>query len=235
MLVNCSNQPSAKWPAEQLAVANEKWGSVVDYVFPSVDPEATMGEIARMADKIAAEINDKLWKILGQPQCNGVLVQGEMMLTLVIVQRLQKYGWDVYAAITKRVVEDWPDGWAVDVIPIGHKFVRFRQYPSLYIQSCSEQKRKEEKVADAKDCYEVMSTILKKVRGVDGCQIAPKGGFYIYSKWHQKLSYCDMEKTLKNIEAGVAAVTGHELNRNNIVFCPEPDGEGIFVRWWVEF
>lgn len=233
MLVNCSNQPSAKWPAEQLAVANEKWGSVVDYAFPSVDPEVGMDEIAHMADVVAAEINDKLWKILGQPQCNGVLVQGEMMLTLVIVQRLQKYGWDVYAAIIERVVEDWAiDAWPYEEIPVVNRFVRFRQYPSLYIQSCSEQKRKEEKVVDAQDYSEVMSNILK-VDGVAGCQMAEEGGFYVYSKGIS--SYRDMEKRLNSMETGIAAVIGHEIYRHNIVFCPQPSGVGIYARWWVNF
>lgn len=86
---------------------------------------------------------------------------------------------------------------------------------------------------NAQDYLKVRSNILK-VDGVDGCQTTgDETGFYIYSK--EIMSYRDFEHVLNSIEKGVTAILGHAPSRHNIVFCPEPDSEGIFVRWWVEF
>ena len=99
--VNYSNHPSSKWSEEQLAAANEI-GTIVDILFPDVDPSATKEDITNMARESVNEI------VAYDP--TAVLCQGEFTLCFSVVSMLKQRGIKVVAACSKRMVEETPKG-----------------------------------------------------------------------------------------------------------------------------
>lgn len=100
IIVNFTNHPSAKWSQGQLeAVA--QYGSVVDVPFPQVDPAASAEDVRKMADNCAARI------MALRPA--AVLCQGEFTLCFNVINRLKKQGVPVFAACSRRIVEEEGD------------------------------------------------------------------------------------------------------------------------------
>ena len=109
MLINFTNHPSAKWPDIQKEEAVSLYGAVSDYPFPSVSPEATEEDIARIAD----EKTRGMLAILQQyPQDhNAVLCQGEFNMCFAVVSRLLDQQIEVVSATTERIaVESFEEG-----------------------------------------------------------------------------------------------------------------------------
>lgn len=125
--INISNHLSSTWSEEQVQKAKELGGTIIDYPFPEVEPEASEEEIITIATKILEDIKSKVGE---EELCKSViLVQGEFSLTVALVSMLKQIGIKVVCATTKRVVKHNPDG----SITRYFSFVKFRQYvlPSL--------------------------------------------------------------------------------------------------------
>ncbi|MBL8898469.1 MAG: TM1812 family CRISPR-associated protein [Planctomycetes bacterium] len=116
---NLSNHPSAQWQESQLGAARKLASRIEDGGFPSVDPSA---ETASLADRLG----DLLQAMPIGTTC--AMVQGEAVMTLVLVRELQARGVCCVAATTRRDIEEHDDGSATRRFD----FVRFREYPSIH-------------------------------------------------------------------------------------------------------
>ena len=121
MLLNLTNHPSQRWPEEQLRTAEARWGSVADFPFPAVEPEASTAQVAELARQITGQV------CALRPE--AILCQGEMTLTAGLVALLQREGFPVYAACSRRESrESVRDG--VVVKTASFRFAGFREYPA---------------------------------------------------------------------------------------------------------
>ena len=94
IFVNFSNHPSSRWSEEQLKVAGQQYGEIVDVPFPSLDP--------CMDERAIAEIGeDCIEKILELSPC-AVMCQGEFTLTFYVVNRLINKGISCVSACSER-------------------------------------------------------------------------------------------------------------------------------------
>lgn len=119
IFINYSNHPSSRWSAAQREAA-EAYGTIVDMVFPNIEPAWDAAQVASLADEAAAEI------IAKKPA--AVLCQGEFTYTFALIEGLRKAGITVVAACSERVVHE-----TVDEAGVSHKtaefsFVQFRQF-----------------------------------------------------------------------------------------------------------
>ena len=112
--VNFTNHPSEKWDDNQIRAAKE-FGGIVDISFPDVPPELKHDEISKMADSCVTEI------LRHEP--SAVLCQGEFTLCFAVVEKLKAEEIPVFAACTKRIVEEKGDSKIVKFM-----FEGFRRY-----------------------------------------------------------------------------------------------------------
>lgn len=117
VFVNFSNHPSDKWSRPQTEEA-EKYGKIVDFPFPVVNPEASEEEVHAMAEDLTKQI------IAMNPA--AVLAQGEYTLCYEVVGMLQKEGIPVLAACSERKTYE-QDGKRISFFD----FVRYREYGKL--------------------------------------------------------------------------------------------------------
>lgn len=119
MFVNCSNHKSDNWGERQIQEA-EKWGEIVDFPFPNVDPKADEKAIQELAAKTAEQ--------LLEIKPDAVMCQGEFSLTFSLVKILRENGIPVFSACSYRsaVEEHLPNG-RVEKKAV-FEFVRFRRY-----------------------------------------------------------------------------------------------------------
>lgn len=118
MLINLSNHPSAKWPAEQLAKAAD-FGEIVDIPFPQVSPTGDLAYI----QKLAYEYLNQILDLVGDKKTT-VHLMGEMNFTFCMVGLLREHGIPCVASTTQRNVVESADGQKVSVF----QFVQFRPY-----------------------------------------------------------------------------------------------------------
>lgn len=121
-MINISNHPSTKWSQEQTNAALSLCGSIVDYSFPNVDPNASEMEILTLARRIVADIVSQHGD---QLVC---LVQGEFCLTFCLIQEFHAKNIICLAATSIRQVVETiqTDGSTKkDVI---FSFCQFRSY-----------------------------------------------------------------------------------------------------------
>ena len=119
MLINFSNHPASTWSAEQLQVAQELYGDVMDLPFPNVNSYADENEVAELADLCSEQI-----VALAEGKANTVHAMGEMSLTFAVIRRLEKLGIPCVESTTERIVKNLGDGHK-DVL---FRFARFRKY-----------------------------------------------------------------------------------------------------------
>lgn len=124
VFVNLSNHPSQKWSEEQIKAVMSvpctyaPITKIEDVDFPMVDPEASTTDLAKISEKV---INDLPKGTV------SALVQGEYILSSLLVKGLQQRGIACYTATTHRNVIDLPDGKKLTEF----KFVRLREYPGM--------------------------------------------------------------------------------------------------------
>ena len=120
MLINFSNHPCIKWSAGQTNAAIDAFGSIVDYIFPAVDPELSSEEVLELAERCAAEI--------ASLAPDAVLCQGEFSLAFEVAVLLLKMGIRVVCACSKRDSNEelGEDGETKKTIRF--KFAGFRDY-----------------------------------------------------------------------------------------------------------
>lgn len=124
MLINLSNHPSEKWDEKQSALALERYGSVLDIPFPSVNPEATEEEIAMLAKEYFKRVATIFDECANEPKTNAVHIQGEFIFVYALVTMLLQSGIKCVASTTQRRVEQEKAGKKVSVF----EFVKFREY-----------------------------------------------------------------------------------------------------------
>lgn len=118
-LVNYSNHPSALWSAEQIQVAHQQFGEIVDISFPSVAPDADEKDIAHLAETELTRISK-----IAPPSEAVVHIMGEMTLTYALVNLLKTAGYRCVASTTVREVYEEQPGKKTVIF----QFVRFRDY-----------------------------------------------------------------------------------------------------------
>lgn len=125
VFLNISNHPSSTWGKEQteaaLALLGGK-GRIVDIQFPDMDPERVDFDYAK---QLANGVLKQVQEVEGRP--THAMVQGEHVLTTVLVRRLQEMNVCCVSATTRRQVEERPDGTKVSRF----EFRSFRSYPDL--------------------------------------------------------------------------------------------------------
>lgn len=119
--INVSNHPSAKWSSSQYDAA-VKYGEIVDYPFPSINPEWDDVQVSSLA-------NDYVNRIISEKNAlkdkNLVFhIMGEMNFTYALVSKLSNLGYVCLASTTQRIVKEKGDN-AKEVV---FEFVRFRKY-----------------------------------------------------------------------------------------------------------
>jgi hypothetical protein len=116
---NITNHPSAQWSAAQRGAALALAEGIVDRPFPAVPVEADEAWLRAGASEVASDIRP------GDIAC----VQGECVMTLLIVRELQSRGVACVATANVRhsVEAAQPDGTTRKTSLF--RFERFRQYP----------------------------------------------------------------------------------------------------------
>lgn len=122
MLINLSNHPSSLWSEAQTKAATLKYGQVIDFSFPAIDPKAEPYEIDYQTETFQV----KLLQLLAGENLGlqAVHVMGELTFCFALVARLQKNGITCLASTTDRITIDNSDG--SKTTQFG--FVRFREY-----------------------------------------------------------------------------------------------------------
>ncbi len=124
MLINFTNHPSDKWPENQYKTARKIYGTIVDYKFPEVPPEADEEEIKRLAEKYFQMIAAAFDSCANEPFPHAVHIQGEFTLVYRLVTLLKSSGITCIASTTRRIVKEHEDGTRT----YKFEFVRFREY-----------------------------------------------------------------------------------------------------------
>lgn len=122
VFLNISNHPSSDWNSAQVQAAQEMIGpegQIMDIAFPELDPKST--GIEYLKEKAREILNN----VPESATC--AMVQGEFVMTFVLVKALQEKNIRCFAASTKRKVEILPDG----VKLTRFDFQGFREYPPL--------------------------------------------------------------------------------------------------------
>ncbi|MDD6658121.1 MAG: hypothetical protein PUE95_12655 [Lachnospiraceae bacterium] len=92
--VNFSNHPSACWGEEQLKVAKQQYGDIIDISFPVLDP--------CMDEETIAKIGDECLDSILKWSPRAVMCQGEFTLTFYVVNRLINKGITCVSACSER-------------------------------------------------------------------------------------------------------------------------------------
>jgi len=115
MLINLSNQPASSWSQEQWDAADSFTNYVIDVPFPDIDPNASLEDVARLAQDIFEKIKD---------DAGIVNIAGEMTFVYAFVKLCEAADIPCVAATTERMVAKNDDGTET----VAFKFVQFRQY-----------------------------------------------------------------------------------------------------------
>ncbi|WP_053991291.1 hypothetical protein [Mangrovimonas sp. TPBH4] len=114
MFLNLTNHPSSQWEQAQLQAA-KKYGVIVDFRFPEIDPKASSQELEQLADALALQIE--------QLNPKAVHLMGELTFTFMLVNKLHSKKIPCLASTTKRLTTE-SSGVKTSVF----KFVQFRPY-----------------------------------------------------------------------------------------------------------
>ena len=115
VFVNFTNHPSQMWENVQIRAALHYGESILDLLFPQVDPMADEIDLQNLAEEKTSEI------LSLHP--TAVLCQGEFGLCFSVVRRLQKAGVRVLYACSERKVR--VEG---STKTVQFDFVKFRRY-----------------------------------------------------------------------------------------------------------
>ncbi len=100
MFINFTNHPSDKWSEEQISVAEQSYGTIVDLPFPAVPTDADQAWISQEANAQIAKM-DSLFTNADSHK-NAVLCQGEFTLAFAVITRLLERGIKVVSAVSER-------------------------------------------------------------------------------------------------------------------------------------
>jgi hypothetical protein len=122
MLLNLSNHPSHLWPKEQLNLAKQLFGDIIDIPFPDVSPSGDEKYIDQLSDEYLDKILDILFE---HPKTPFVVhIMGELTFCFSLIKKLQQYNITCVASTTRRISEITPDNKKISKFD----FVQFRKY-----------------------------------------------------------------------------------------------------------
>ena len=119
MFINLTKHNSADWGETQMEAA-EKYGGVIDYPFPEIDPNLNEAQV----QELAAETAEKIASL--KPQ--AVLCQGEMSFGFRVTELLKEKGITVLCATSERVTEVSTDSEGRTIKKSSFEFIRFRRF-----------------------------------------------------------------------------------------------------------
>jgi len=129
MLINLTNHPSANWSKKQKTEAIKQYKEIVDIAFPQIEPNTTIEDVQKLAEKYVEEIKKKLNFTDVQTfdfKTNVVHIMGEMTFTHNVIRLLEHNAINCIASTTKRTVVEEENGKKTSVF----EFVQFRSYHS---------------------------------------------------------------------------------------------------------
>lgn len=115
LILNVSNHPKAKWSDEQIHVAEENFGGIVDMPFPNVPPEMSSSDL----DVLVKEYEQKIVAT----GLKHIHIAGEMTFLFRIINRLKRHNLHCFTSTTERHVRQEGDHKIATF-----KFVQFRDY-----------------------------------------------------------------------------------------------------------
>lgn len=115
VFINFSNHPSSTWSEPQIAAALQYADRIIDFPFPSVDPNMDESGLY----ELAGEIKEKILSM--NPA--AVMCQGEFGLSFAVIRRLLDAGVTVLHACSERNVT--ANG---NVKTVRFDFVQFRRF-----------------------------------------------------------------------------------------------------------
>lgn len=119
VFVNHTNHASANWSAAQRSAA-EKFGRIVDFLFPEIPPSFT-------AEEVRSTVLKNLQEIL-RLEPTAVLCQGEFSYTVAMVEELKKNKIPALAATSARAVSEIVEADGSTKKVSIFQFVQFRPY-----------------------------------------------------------------------------------------------------------
>lgn len=119
MFINLSNHPSEKWSDKQLLEAH-KYGDIMDFPFPQIDPYCTDEEINETVDRYYEEIIKYSDPV--------VMLQGEYLFTYRLICRLKAAGIKVLAGCSDRRTIEYIDDNGATARRSEFEFVQFKEY-----------------------------------------------------------------------------------------------------------
>lgn len=114
VFINFTNHPSELWGEDERQAAL-RYGEIVDFPFPDVDPRKDRDYIAGLAEEYVG-------RIIGLHPA-AVLCQGEFCLVYQVVSRLKKEGMTVLSACSERITTE-DKGKKISIF----EFRQFREY-----------------------------------------------------------------------------------------------------------
>ncbi len=125
MLINLSNHPSHQWQPAQKDLALEKYGSIIDILFPQLDPMAEMNEILLSAKQHAARCTRLLSET--NKAIHAIHIMGEHTFVYAFVRIMQQNNITCIASTTHRLASIDENGNKISRF----EFCRFRMYPKI--------------------------------------------------------------------------------------------------------
>ncbi len=119
MFINLSNHSSKNWEQKQIAEA-EKYGQIIDFPFPAIDPDYSSEDIDNLVNHYA-----ELVLAYDEPV---VMLQGEFVFTYRLICKLKDAGIKVISACSRRQVVEYKNDSGVAVRESKFIFERFMEY-----------------------------------------------------------------------------------------------------------
>lgn len=119
MLINLSNHPLSEWSEAQINQAKLVYKNIVDETFPTIDPDADVDLIVRIAKEKLSEIVSR--------NPDAIHIMGEHTFTFCFVRLAQKIGLKCIASTTVRDIRINDDGEKIRMF----RFKQFREYPKI--------------------------------------------------------------------------------------------------------
>jgi hypothetical protein len=120
MLINLTNHRIEGWPESQVNEAKNRFSNIIDFPFPTIDPNWSKEEIEQLAKRMFEDCIT----LLPENDENGIHVMGEFNFTFAFVTYAKTKGVKCVSSTTKRDVEITDKGEKLSIF----QFVKFREY-----------------------------------------------------------------------------------------------------------
>ncbi len=119
MFINCTNHPLAMWSEKQKEAAS-RYGPVVDFPFPTIEPWMKTEDLRELTGKTAKQI--------GEMHPEAVLLAGEFTFVFMLADKLLQDGVRILCSCSRRMTTEVkkPDGTSEKKVIFS--FEGFREY-----------------------------------------------------------------------------------------------------------